>query len=309
VGFLLLTGWGPPYRIIQFAFFLPVAASAGFAILARRSRVLALVASLLGLAFVGASMVGWFRQTPAFTSEEVAAATRAGATATALPDGTPLVFLVDTDQRAAAYHVSRAANVIRMGVPAERIHDVRIAVGQPDDLLNHRPTLTGDPEHDRISEVYLDEVAPLLGDAVILVVQRFNPEGFEAAGESGLVVAEGVVALTRDFEGTADVGRPLEPTTTVSGSISTGLSVLELVLLSFDSLVLLGLLGWGWARWMLAGSSDEGAALAAPPVGIAVAILATVAADRVGFLPGGPSALVLVGSVAAAGYFLAIRRG
>jgi hypothetical protein len=295
--------------MIQFAFFLPVAASAGFAILVRRSRLMALVAFLLGVAFVGTSMGGWFRQTPAFAAEEVAVVARAGAATSALPEGTPLVFLVDTDQGAAAYHVSRAANVIRMGLPAERIRDVRIAVGQPDDLLNRRPTLTGDTEHDRISQIYLDEVAPFLDDAAIFVLLHFNQEGFEAAAESGVIVADGVVALMRDFEGATDVGRPLGSTTPAAGPTSSGLSVVELFLLSLAALVVLGLLGWGWARWILVGTGKEGVALAAPSLGIAVTILATVAADRLGLLPASPGALCVVGALGVAGYFLATRRG
>lgn len=232
---LAATGWGPPYRIIQFAFFLPVAAAAGMSMLVLRSRTRAVAAGLLGIAFISASMVGWFRQAPAFSADEVASSARAGAAASSLPAGTPLVFLVDTEEGAAAYHVSRAANVIRMGVPADRIADVRMAVGRPRDLLEGRPTLTGDAEHDRISQVYLREAASLLEESAILVIRRFNAAGYAEAAEIGIVVADGVVALARGEE-----MRGVE-----AGEVSPppGLGVPALFLLSLASLAGLGLLG------------------------------------------------------------------
>lgn len=296
---LAATGWGPPYRVIQFAFFLPVAAAAGAGLLLRRSRTTAIAAGLLAIVFAGASMVGWFRQAPAFSADEVAASARAGAAAASLPQGTPIVFLVDTQEGAAAYHVSRAGNVIRMGVPADRIADVRIAVGRPRDLLSGKPTLTGDTEHDRMSQVYLREVTPLLNEAAILVIRRFNEAGFTEASETGLVVADGVVALARGEEmGGVGSGEPAPP---------SGLGVAALFLLSLAALAMLGLIGWGWARWMLPHAGRQGILLGAPSVGLAAVILAAVAVDRVGVLPSGPTALVAVVSLGAFGYGLAAR--
>lgn len=294
---LAATGWGPPYRVIQFAFFLPVAAAAGMAVLSRRSRLGAVAAGLLVIAFVSASMVGWFRQAPAFFADEVAASARAGAAASSLPAGTPLVFLVDTDESAAAYHVSRAANVIRMGVPAERIRDVRVAVGQPEDLLAGRPTITGDQEHDAMSRNYLREVAPLLDEAAVLVLVRFNRSGYTEALEEGVVVADGVAALAR--------GDEMQAVEEVPGP--AGLGPEALLLLSLGSLAGLGLLGWGWARWALPDGGRLGSAFAAPSLGLAVAIVATVAADRVGLLPGSAGALAVVVAFGIAGYALTAR--
>jgi len=295
---LAATGWGPPYRIIQFAFFLPLAAAAGAGILLRRSRAAAVAAALLVIVFTGASMVGWFRQAPAFSAEEVAASTRAGVAASSLPVRTPIVFLVDTDEPAAAYHVSRAANVIRMGVPADRIADVRITVGRPRDLLAGEPTLTGDTEHDRMSQVYLREVTPLLDDAAILVIRRFNQEGFAEASETGMVVADGVVALARGGEMRGVVPGEVTP--------PPGLGAPALFLLSLGSLAVLGLLGWGWARWMLPHAGSRGIALGAPSVGLAAVILAAAAVDLVGLLPSG-AALGAAIALGAAGYGLAAR--
>lgn len=305
---LAATGWGPPYRVLQFAFFLPVAAAAGLAILARRSRAVALTAGLLGVAFVVASMVGWFRQAPAFSPDELTAASRAGVVASSLPAGTPIVILVDTAEPAAAYHVTRASNVIRAAVPADRIADVRLAVGRPLDLLAGRPTLTGDREHDRISEVYLEESRPLLDRAALLVIRRFNSLGFEEAMDVGVPVADGVVILSRgQAEGGETFVRLLEQNGPADTTETPGLDPPALFLLSPLALAALLLLGWGWAGWILPVIGPPGIALAAPAVGVAVAIVATVVTDGVGVLPGSGAGVAFVGSIGVLGYVLAAR--
>lgn len=297
---LAVTGWGPPYRLVQFAFFLPVAGAAGLAILARSSRkVLAAAGAILFIAF---AMVGWFRQAPGFSPEELAASTHAGAATSGLPEGTPLVFVVDTDEPAAAYHVARASNVIRMGVAAERIRDTRLVVGGPEDVLAERPTMTGDAEHDRISEVYMDEARPLLGEAAILVLREFNGTGFDQAltVEGSVLFADGVVAIAR--------GAEMRLPSTGDVTASSGLTLPGLFLLSVAALVILGLLGWGWSSWTLSGvGGPRGIALAAPSVGIAIAAIGTVAADRIGLLPGGGGSLALTGALGVAGYVIAAR--
>ena len=303
VATLAATGWGPPYRLVQFAFFLPVAAAAGFSILARLSPVRATLAWIAVGLFAAVSMNGWFRQAPAFSPEELEMATRVGAGTSELPPGTPLLFVVDTDEPAAAYHVARAANVIRMGVAAERIPNVRVVVGTPADVLVGRPTLTGDLEHDRMAQVYWREAAPLLDEGVILLLRAFNERGYAQALEiddHAFVLADGLVELAE--------GRFRALPTAVEGSGSPGLSILELFLLSLGALLAMALLGWGWASWALSGASGaRGLALAAPSVGVAVAILAAVAADRIGMVPGGAGSLAITGALGVGGYVAAAR--
>ena len=295
---LLLTTWGPPYRLIQFAFFLPVAAAAGLAILLRGSQLRAIAAAALGTAFVAASMVGWYRQAPALSTDEIAAVAEANPTIAASEPGTPLLFLVDTKEKAAAYHVARAANVIKTAVPSARIPDVRIVVGTPDDLLAGIPSTTGDREHDRMATTYLREAESLMDRALILVIEPFNVEGFEDATDLGDLVAPGVAVLS-DAWSEANA-QPVKS--------QSGLAPAVLFLLSVACLGLLAASGWGWARWMLTSAGAHAVALAAPSAGIAVAIIGTVAADRVGLLPGSAGSLTLNVALALTGYVLAARR-
>jgi hypothetical protein len=299
VGIVLLavTGWGPPNRLLQFAFFLPLVAALGLAALTRRGGVTAVAGLLAAAAFVGASMAGWLRQSPAVSGDELADVAAAGRAVAGSPPGTPLVFLVDTRERAAAYHVTRAGNVIRMGLPADRIDDVHLVVGAPEDLLAGRPTLTGDQEHDAASAFYLREARPVLDTATVLVLERFNAGSFDDALELGEEVAPGVVALAGETS-PASVRTPPE-----------GVGPWALIGWSAAAVVLLAALGGGWARWALPGCGSAAVLGAAPSIGIAAAVLGAFVADRVGLRPGGAGSVAVVVLLGVAGYAAAAWTG
>ncbi|HEX5881238.1 MAG TPA: hypothetical protein VF468_23415 [Actinomycetota bacterium] len=294
---LAVTGWGPPNRLLQFAFFLPLVAALGLAALIPRGGVAAVAALLAAAAFVAASMAGWLRQSPAVSADELAEVAAAGRTVDSAPPGTPLVFLVDTREGAAAYHVTRAGNVIRMGIPAERIDDVRLAVGAPQDLLAGRPTLTGDHEHDAASAFYLREARPVLDSATVLVLERFNAEGFAEARQLGDEVAPGVVVLAG------------EASPATFGPQPEGVGPWALIGWSAAAVLLLLALGGGWARWALPGCGPAAVLGTAPSLGIASAILGTFVADRGGLRPGGTGSMAIVVLLGVAGYVAAARAG
>jgi hypothetical protein len=293
---LAATSAGPANRVLQFAFFLPLAAAAGVAVLGRRGRVGAWAGGAAVVVFVVVSLVGWSRQSPAFQPGELEAVRRAAEAIDPLPASTPLVFLVDTDEPAAAYHVTRFANVIRAGVDPQRIPDVRIAVGSPADALEGRPTLTGDPEHDAVARAY---GANLESGAAILVLAPFHPD-MEEARSLGTAVGQGVVVLGARVD--ADLRLP-GPDPSIRG-----LDLISLVLFAPGALAALGLLGAGWAIWGLGRTRPRAALLAAPSAGIATIVLGTVGADRAGVTPGGGGSLAAVLVLALAGYALAARR-
>lgn len=294
-----LSGWAPPNRMLAFAFFLPLAAAVGAGAAFHTGRAAARVLALAGVvAFAAFSMVGWYRQSPAFTQEELEVASAAGEVVRAAPDGTPVVFLVDTDQPAAAYHVTRAANVLRLGVPPDRIPDVRLAVGLPDDFLAGRPTLSGDPEHDSIATAY---AADALGvdRPLVLVARPFNPRGHEDAFARGQAVATDIVALEDPSLAPAPSPRltfePLEGTP----------SPIVLVAASVAAFMVVTVAGVGWARWGLPGAGRRAVAALAPAVGLAVFLAAAVLVDATGLDLGGPSGPIVAATLALIGYALA----
>lgn len=301
---------GPANRLLVFAFVVPLAAAVGAgAVLLRRRLALTAAVAIIGLAFAGVSMYGWYRQYPSFAPEELAIATQAGEALRGQDPGTPVVFLVDTSEPAAAFHVTRFANVIRMGLPASLVPRSRFVVGRPGDLLEGRPTLTGDPEHDRIAQRYLREAAPVLDDAWVLVLEPFNREGFAEAEERGLL-APGIAVLRGPSDvqvGTTGGPGELRLPSAVDGN-ALGLAPIPLVILTAGALVLLFLLGLGWARWGLPGASTLGAVCLAPAAGLAIALLAGFVTDRL--VPGAasPWGLLPAGLVSVGGYVAAWGR-
>jgi hypothetical protein len=293
---LAVTGWAPPNRLLQFAFVLPLGAAVGVAVLVARGGARAMVGLVGALVFTAIAMVGWLRQSPAFRADELAAVGGAARVVAGLPAGTPLVFVVDTAEPAAAYHVTRAGNVIRMGLRPDRIPDVRLVVGRAEDVLAGRPTLTGDTEHDAASAAYLLDARPVLDQAAVLVLRPLDEVGYGEARDIGAEVVPGVVVLT----GASPAPRPPVP-------VPSGLGPAGLVALSAGALLALGLLGGGWARWALPGVGPRAVSLAAPSVGIGVSVLGAFVADRVALLPGGLGSVVVVLAIAAAGYVAAGR--
>ena len=300
---VLLVSGGPANRLVTFAFFIPVAAAVGLEFLLRRGGRGAVLAAVAGLSMIGASMYGWYRQEPFIERIEMQAVEATGQTIEALPPGTPLVFLVDTDEKAAAFHVTRFANVIRSAVPEERIADVRMAVGRPEDYLSGRPTITGNREHDRISTSYLAE-GPTT--SAVFVLQLFNPSGYPEAARLGTPVAPGVVALrggvTIPPDGAGPVPRPLHQD-------EPGLGPIALGGLAIGALALFGLVGGGWTRWGLPGA-DRGALLtASPSVGLATLVLSSAVAQIVGIHPGGTGGIGVAVLVGVVGYVGGLRAG
>jgi len=291
IAIMWVTVAGAPSRMLSFAFFLPLGAGLGLAAALRSGRIAIRVGALLVAAvFVAGSMWSWYRHHPYVAPEELAAVQRAGVGT--LPPGTPVVFLIDTEELAAGFHVARFGNVIRSGVPPGRIGDTRLVIGSPEDLLAGRPGATSeDPEYAALSRAYHEEAEPVLDRAAVLVVRPFNEPGWAGAVRLGTVVTAGVAQLA----GPAVEALPAEAAG-IGGAGSAGLAI--------GILLLLTLLGGGWARWAIA---DRGAALGlAPSAGLGLAILSALLADRAGL--GVAAGMPVAGALAIAGYLLARSR-
>lgn len=305
VAILAATG-GPANRLITFAFFFPLIAAIGVDALIHRRGARRAVGALAGLIMVAVSMFGWYRQEPFIEREEVEALEAAAGIIDALPPRTPLVFLVDTAEKAAAFHVARFANVIRSALPPQRITDVRLAVGRPEDYLSDRPTITGNTEHDRLSVSYLAESRTVGFDQAVLVVQHFNRAGYKEAARVGAPLTPDIVALR---------GVPQIPGGSRTGPVRRsppeppGPGPTALAAVSIGALALLALVGAGWARWGLPGAPIRAVLAAAPSVGLASLILGAVAAQSVGVSPGGPGGIVAAALVGASGYAAAAFAG
>jgi hypothetical protein len=298
--FLHLTDRGPASRLLTFAFVVPLVAAAGVARLWNMERALARASAMaVGLILLGGSLWGWYRQGPFIDAEELGAARAAGLAVESLPRGTPLVFLVDTRELAAGFHIARFGNVLRSGLPAGRIGDVHLVVGGPGPFLSGEAgAASGDPEYVHLAERTLEEVERVRDRAAVLVVRPFNEPGYDEAVALGREVAPDVAQVD---------GPPARRA--VSPGAPQGLGASALIGLSVAALALLVLGGGGWARWGLPGASLLGVASLAPAAGLAIGVVAALAADGLGFGSDGPLAWAIAVALAALGYGLSLRAG
>jgi len=297
ITFLAITGAGPGGRLLAFAFFLPFAAALGLRrSLARgpRRAVFWLALALAAVTLAG-SLWSWYRQRPYVHEWELGVIHSLAAATNGLPGGTPIVVAVDTNEQAPAFHLIRFGNALRVGLPPDRVDDLRLVVGRPADVLARRPTHNGDPEYDRLSDLYLEEAAPVLDRAVVVVLQPFAGGRYGEARELGRPVASGVVQLAGPPLGSASSppGRP-------------GLSGPALAVLCALALLLLAALGGGWAGWGLPGGSRLAVVLLAPSAGLGVAVVGAHAASLLGITAGAGGAAAS-GLIGLAGYLAAHR--
>jgi hypothetical protein len=302
IAIALVTARVPAVRFLAFAYVLPIGAAVALpalgSTLSRRTRLLAVgvVGTLAGLMLLGATLT-WWRERPFVSALEVRRVASAARVAAAAPPGTPLVFIVNDDDADLLFLATRAGNLIRAGVPPDRIRDVFVYVGTPQRYLEGEPTLVGDVRYDAMSRLYLQDIRSAGGTPLAFVLAPFNRPAAEEAGRQGDQVAPGVAVLGEHPPPVAP-DDPVEPSTPW-----------RVVLAAVSSFALLGVSGLGWGRAAL-GPGPVGLALS-PSFGLAGAILASVALDRLGMPLSGPGGLVVSALVAAGGFlawFLLQRR-
>jgi hypothetical protein len=298
VAVALATGLAPADRSITFGYVLPIGSALGIVRLvprlARRGRALSWGAAvvLVGL-MLGGATVTWLRERPFMTPDDVRAVTRADRFVEATPAGTPLVFLVDNRRPTISFLTTRAGNIIRAGVPPDRIRDVYLYVGSPRHYLAGEPTLIGRgaAEHDLFSRQYLRELEAAGGHPVAFVLRPFNQHAFTHAQSDGrgTKVAPGVLVLGAPPRPAGPPADPVVPS-----------SPWRIVAVGVGLFLLLGAIGLGWSLGAMRGVVN-GLAVA-PATGAAVLVLAGLAVDALGRSIGGMTALSVAVGVGVGGY-------
>lgn len=303
VALALGTGLFPADRLITFGFALPVLAACGLVRLWRvlvpdrppgsarlggaRRALAVLVTGALAAAMLASAFLAWAREEPWMNGLEVSRVTAANPYADAAPAGTPLAFRVNGEDGFGSFHATRAGNVIRAGMPPDRIRDVYVVVPPPPEgasRTSERMALT------RITEQELRDadgspVSFLLApfDRVDLPSAQRTPQQRVSTG----VFVHPVTARTP--------GSPVDPL----GPSSPG----ENAVVTFVVLALVALIGYGWARAV----TDDAftAAALAPALGTAALILAGIALERLGVpLSGSVGPTVVSGLVGIGGYLV-----
>lgn len=284
VAFALVTGWLPADRFVTFGFAIPILAAFGLVRLWRRlqrRRALAIVVTVaLTLAMLAGSAIAWNRQEPFMSEDEVRALAVANEAVSRLEPGTPVAFLVNEPDDTVSFLATRAGNVVRAGVPPDRIRDVMVVV----------PSVGG---------------APASGERGAL--ERLTARDLSAAeARSGRRAA--VIVLT-PFD---DVDRPtdalvVDPSRPGKDSVAVDplepSSAARIAWASILALALFTVAGYGWARIGLADTIT--AAAAAPAVGAAMLILVATALDAFGVALGTTLGALAVSALAGGGGYLA----
>jgi hypothetical protein len=283
VAFALATGWLPADRFVTFGFAIPILAALGLVRLWRRlerRRALAVVVTAaLTLAMLAGSAIAWNRQDPFLSEDEVRALAVANEAVSQLEPGTPVAFLVNEPDDAVSFLATRAGNVIRAGVPPDRIRDVVLVV----------PSVGG---------------APASGERGAL--ERLTARDLSAAEARSGRKAEVIVLTPFDELDqptdalVVDPSRPVKdsyPADPLEPSSAAGIAWASIV-----ALALLTVAGYGWARIGLADTIT--AAAAAPAVGAAMLILVGTALDALGVALGTTVGALAMSAIAGGGGYL-----
>ena len=283
VAFALLTGWLPADRFVTFGFAIPILAALGLVRvwrrLERRRALAVVVTAALTLSMLSGSAIAWNRQDPFLSEEEVRALAVANEAVSQLEPGTPVAFLVNEPDDTVSFLATRAGNVIRAGVPPDRIRDVVVVV----------PSVGG---------------APASGERGML--ERLTARDLSAAEARSGRKAEVIVLTPFDEVDqptdalVVDPSRPVKdfyPVDPLEPSSAAGIAWASIV-----ALALLAVAGYGWARIGLADAIT--AAAAAPAVGAAMLILVGTALDALGVALGTTVGALAASAIAGGGGYL-----
>jgi hypothetical protein len=298
-----VTGWLPPDRLVTFGFAVPIGAALGLAWLQRRLDARVWLARVLVVGFAGWMIVGallaWGRQRP-FISPHEARVLAGAANILDVPSGTPIVFPVDDGDPTSTFLAARVANMARAAIPPDRAADVYVFVGTVTDLLAGKPTHTGDPAFDALSETTL-EMIPEPAKAQVIVVKKFY-QPHDAASDPRMFDYGG--GIFSNIERCCTPGEVRREPLALRPATSAGITIATVAIL-----ILLTVIGLGYAR---ASFDDALAAIAtAPAFGAGSLTLTAIALDRLGLrLEGVPvslaaSALAGLGGLA---LFLVMKR-
>jgi hypothetical protein len=283
VAFALLTGWLPADRFVTFGFAIPILAALGLVRvwrrLERRRTLAVVVTAALTLSMLAGSAIAWNRQDPFLSEDEVRALAVANEVVSQLEPGTPVAFLVNEPDDTVSFLATRAGNVIRAGVPPDRIRDVVVVV----------PSVGG---------------APASGERGAL--ERLTARDLSAAEARSGRKAEIIVLTPFDEVDqptdalVVDPSQPVKdlyPVDPLEPSSAAGIARASIV-----ALALLTVAGYGWARIGLTDAIT--AAAAAPAVGAAMLILVGTALDALGVALGTTVGALAASAIAGGGGYL-----
>jgi hypothetical protein len=280
----LVVGWLPADRFVTFGFAVPILAALGLMWVWGRfegRRALAFgPIGVLTFLMVAGSAIAWNRQEPFMTQKEVTAVSIAnGAISTTAKPGTPLAFWVNEPDDSVSFLATRAGNVIRAGVPSDRIRDVIVVV----------PPVVPPSEGASLQR---------------LALERLSASDLRFAEERSGMVAKVFVLRPFDQVDSPEDAIVVDPPVKDSYPVDPlePASAAEIVWASIATFALVSVVGFGWAR---IGLGDPLRAVSiSPAVGAAAIILFAVALDALGISLGSAGGAVAASVLAGGGGYV-----
>jgi hypothetical protein len=297
----------PGHRFLAFALAVPVLAILGLLWLARLPgpRRTAWAVAIVAIGVLGSAALSqsvWLRTKTWMDANKVreAATVAEYLDAAGVADGRPVILIAAPDD---IHYTALMADMARAGLPATRIDDAYLYVGDPQDYVARRPTASANGRDAELSRRYFGAVAPTYRRHPVAVVTRaFNGKGFDSwiVAHPDTVVSPGVAVVRGD---------PLDDLIPPADVPVGRLPPAGLALLALVTAPLLWIVGLGWSVAALGRLLRRvEVAAAAPAVGIAAMVTGGVLFDTAGIRMagvGGAMAPLLIG---AAGWAVALLR-
>lgn len=285
------------FRVAGFALGIPIlgaAALVGAVRLGRRSGTAAFVVGVLvlvgGLVFTVATSADVYRM-PTLEGASASRLDQVRATAPYLetvPPDRPIVYLVSKRN---PFLLDR---LVRAGLPADRIAHARLFWGGVEDLIAQRPgAQEADPRSARVGRAWWhrwwrdDADAVIEAEPIVFYLSTLNPVLDPPPDTRAL--APGVLLVMGPPSSSPVPTAPLG--TTWPAMLGTSMAVL----------LLLGLVGSGWARWLLPVGGLAWLGLS-PAVGIAALVLVGTVLARAEIPLGGVSGVVILLGIGGVGW-------
>lgn len=309
----------PMHRLLAFFLPLPILAALGVLTLggmvsarwARAAGVAIVLAGLAGLVLIGYQSLyrdlARTRGVAPMRADEVqqAATAERYLDATGVSPGTPVVFVTNDWGKDPSSSIQLQGFVARTVVAPARLPATVFYVGDPQNLRAGRPTIEpGDTRgFNDVSRAYWPAVARVLpARPVEIMLAGFNRRNYDTYAKAfpSLVVAPGVLVLNGPRPATPIAPAPLP-------AIPRG--SLQLLVWGAGTLVILGLVGLGWALALLPRAARPIEAFAlSPAFGIGALIAVGTVLDVAGVRLGGLGGHVAIPVAALAGWAVAAVR-
>jgi hypothetical protein len=296
------------HRILSFTLAIPILVAAALVGVSRwlGSR-LSVVGAVIGAAVITVGLAAsvsfaretWYASQPFMTPLERADLATAARYLEEVPGSPYIVFVVDLPVGIPDYGLIQGLRRIRAALPGEDAGRTYVYLGDPQDALLAKPSIRGDPRFDVVSRRFWPGIRPILSsNPVILTLAPYNQHFLDIAHQHpDWEVAAGLLVI-----------KGPRPTGLTASPLPKPPTIARLAWRVVIVVGALGVIGMGWSA-SLTPSVWPARAAVAPGFGVAVLVLASFLADKVGFRVSGGTGIAIALLTTALGWLPFALRG